>query len=101
MWLNGQCHSGSILHPLLRGQIEDYKQQVSKEVLFTLIKGISQDKSVVDLSQDKRNDIPETHICTKREVENAISRMGNSFTREDKISPKIIKKARPVISHPA
>ena len=73
------------------------KQQAIRETLLILTEGIGQDTSAVDLSQEERNGIPETHMCTKEEVEYAISRIGNSSAGEDKIPPGIIKKAWPVL----
>ena len=73
------------------------KQQALRETLLTPTEGIGQDTSAIDLSQVERNDIPETYMCTKEEVEYAISQMGNSSARKDKIPPRVIKKAWPIL----
>lgn len=73
------------------------KQQALRETILTPTEGIGQDASAVDLSQEERNDIPETHMCNEEEAEYAISRMGNSSAGEDEIPPGVIKKAWPVL----
>lgn len=45
------------------------KQQALRETLLIPTEGIGQG---IDLSQEERNNIPETHRCTKEEVKYAI-----------------------------
>lgn len=52
---------------------------------------------MVNLSQKKRNNIPETYIYIKKEIEYAILQIKNSSDNKDKFSPKVIKKVWPVL----
>lgn len=72
------------------------KQQALKKILFIQIEAIGRDISMVNLSQKKRNNIPETYIYIKKEIEYAILQIKNSSDNKDKFSPKVIKKVWPV-----
>lgn len=59
------------------------QQQALRQVLLTPTDGIAQDITAVDLNQENRSGVPETHMCTGEEIEFAISRMENSSAGED------------------